>query len=82
MIGMTKYLAEYWGYKNVRVNALLPGGVYNNQPAELVKNVKKRTLLNRWANLDEYEDVIVFLASDSSAYMTGQSIIMDGGRSV
>tara|TARA_B100001057_G_C22816964_1_gene937839 strand:- start:839 stop:1666 length:828 start_codon:yes stop_codon:yes gene_type:complete len=82
LIGMTKYLAEYWGNKNVRVNALLPGGVYNNQPKQLVENVKKRTLLGRWAKVDEYEDAIVFLASDSSAYMTGQSIVMDGGRSV
>lgn len=82
LIGMTKYLAEYWGHRNVRVNALLPGGVYNNQPQQLVENVKRRTLLGRWANVDEYEDAIVFLASDSSAYMTGQSIVMDGGRSV
>jgi len=82
LLGMTRYFAEYWGPRNVRVNALLPGGVFDNQPKELVENVKKRTLLGRWANVDEYEDVIVFLASDSSAYMTGQSIIMDGGRSV
>jgi len=82
LIGMTRYLAEYWGHKNVRVNALLPGGVYNNQPQQLVENVKKRTLLGRWAKVDEYEDAIVFLASESSAYMTGQSIVMDGGRSV
>ncbi len=82
LIGMTRYLAEYWGHKNVRVNALLPGGVFNKQPEELVRNVSKRTLLGRWANLNEYEDAIVFLASDSSAYMTGQSLIMDGGRSV
>ena len=82
LIGMTRYLAEYWGHKNVRVNALLPGGVYNDQPQQLVENVKKRTLLGRWANVNEYEDAIVFLSSDSSAYMTGQSIIMDGGRSV
>jgi NAD(P)-dependent dehydrogenase (short-subunit alcohol dehydrogenase family) len=82
LIGMTRYLAEYWGHKNVRVNALLPGGVYNNQPQQLVDNVKKRTLLGRWAKVDEYEDAIVFLASESSAYMTGQSIVMDGGRSV
>mgnify|MGYP001414070834 FL=1 len=79
---MTKYLAEYWGHKNVRVNALLPGGVFNNQPHQLVENVKNRTLLGRWADITEYEDAIVFLASSSSAYMTGQSIIMDGGRSV
>ncbi len=82
LIGMTRYLAEYWGHKNVRVNALLPGGVFNNQPLELVENVKKRTLVGRWANIDEYEDAIVFLSSDSSAYMTGQAIVMDGGRSV
>ena len=82
LIGMTRYLAEYWGHKNVRVNALLPGGVYNDQPQQLVENVKKRTLLGRWAKVDEYEDAIVFLASESSSYMTGQSIVMDGGRSV
>ncbi len=82
LIGMTRYLAEYWGYKNVRVNAILPGGVFNNQPKHLVENVKKRTLLGRWANENEYEDAIVFLASDSSSYMTGQSVIMDGGRSI
>lgn len=82
LIGMTKYLAEYWGRKNIRVNALLPGGVYTNQPKHLYENVKKRTLLNRWAKLNEYEDVLIFLASDSSDYMTGQSIVMDGGRSV
>jgi len=82
LIGMTRYLAEYWGHKNVRVNALLPGGVFNNQPKELVENVKKRTLIGRWANIDEYEDAIVFLSSDSSSYMTGQAIVMDGGRSV
>ena len=82
LIGMTKYLAEYWGYKGVRVNALLPGGVYSGQANFIFENVKKRTLLGRWAKIDEYEDAIVFLASDASAYMTGQSIVMDGGRSV
>lgn len=82
LIGMTRYLAEYWGHKNVRVNALLPGGVFNDQPKQLVENVKKRTLLGRWANEEEYQDAIIFLASDSSSYMTGQSIVMDGGRSV
>ena len=57
------------------MNAILPGGVFNNQPKHLVENVKKRTLLGRWANENEYEDAIVFLASNSSSYMTGQSII-------
>ena len=52
---MTKYLAEYWGYKGVRVNALLPGGVYSGQANFIFENVKKRTLLGRWAKIDEYE---------------------------
>ncbi len=82
LIGMTKYLAEYWGRFGIRVNALLPGGVLDGQQEHIIKNVEKRTLLGRWANIDEYEDAIVFLSSDASAYMTGQSIIIDGGRSV
>lgn len=82
VIGMTRYFSEYWGYKNIRVNALLPGGVFNNQGKELVKNVKDRTLLGRWAKVTEYNDAIVFLSSDASSFMTGQMLIMDGGRSV
>ncbi len=82
LIGMTRYFAEYWGHRGVRVNALLPGGVENNQGEPLIQNVKERTLLGRWAKKDEYQDAIVFLAGQSSDFMTGQSIIMDGGRSV
>ena len=82
MIGMTRYFAEYWGHRGVRVNALLPGGVENNQDKELIENVKNRTLLGRWAQRDEYQDAIIFLSGPSSGFMTGQSLIMDGGRSV
>ena len=82
LIGLTKYLASYWGSKGVRVNALLPGGVYSGQEKYVYENIKKRIPLNRWAEINEYEDAIVFLTSDSSAFMTGESIIMDGGRSI
>jgi NAD(P)-dependent dehydrogenase (short-subunit alcohol dehydrogenase family) len=47
----------------------------------LVKNVKKRIPLARWAHKEEYKKAIQFLATDDSSYMTGQSLIMDGGRS-
>ena len=82
IIGITKYLATYWAHKNIRCNTLVPGAVFNNQPKFLKKNVMKRIPLNRWANVTEYKKAIQFLATDDSCYMTGQSLIMDGGRTV
>lgn len=82
VIGITKYLATYWAHKNIRCNTLVPGAVFNNQPKFLTKNVMKRIPLNRWANTTEYKKAIQFLATDDSCYMTGQSLIMDGGRTI
>ena len=81
LIGLTKYLASYWAEKNIRVNALSPGGVYNNQPEEFVNKLNKKILLGRMANIDEYHQAVLFLCSDASSYMTGQNLIIDGGRS-
>jgi NAD(P)-dependent dehydrogenase (short-subunit alcohol dehydrogenase family) len=81
ILGITKYIATYWAHKNIRCNTLVPGAVFNNQPNFLVKNVKKRIPLARWARKEEYKKAIQFLATDDSSYMTGQSLIMDGGRS-
>jgi len=82
MLGLNRYLAAYWAHRGVRVNCLLPGGVYNNQPAYLVDQLKERIPLGRMANLSEYQGAIAFLASEASSYMTGQMLIMDGGRSI
>ena len=82
IIGITKYLSTYWANKKIRSNTLVPGAVFNNQPKFLTKNVMKRIPLNRWAKSDEYKKAIQFLATDDSAYMTGQSLIMDGGRTI
>jgi NAD(P)-dependent dehydrogenase (short-subunit alcohol dehydrogenase family) len=81
LIGLTKYLASYWAERNIRVNALSPGGVYNNQPDEFVNKLNKKILLGRMANIDEYQQAVLFLCSDASSYMTGQNLIIDGGRS-
>jgi len=81
IVGLTKYVATYWAHKNVRCNALIPGAVNNNQLNYLKKNVSKRIPLGRWAKKDEYKKGLVFLAKDDSSYMTGQLLIMDGGRS-
>ncbi len=80
--GITKYISTYWGYKNVRCNTLALGAVINDQSKFLVKNVKKRIPLDRWAKRNEYKKAIQFLASEQNSYMTGQTLIIDGGRTI
>lgn len=80
IIGLTKYLATYWANKNVRVNALSPGGIYTNQPEEFVDRLTNLIPMGRMAKHDEYKAAILFLVSDASSYMTGANLIIDGGR--
>lgn len=82
LIGLTRYLATYWPEDGVRANALSPGGVYTNQDPEFVKRLTNLIPMGRMAKSDEYISAIQFLCSDASAYMNGQNIVMDGGRSV
>lgn len=82
LIGLTRYLATYWADRNVRCNALSPGGVFNGQSSEFVDRLTGLIPMGRMANQDEYRSAIQFLCSDASAYMNGQNIVMDGGRSV
>lgn len=82
LIGLTRYLATYWADKGVRCNALSPGGVYNGQSEEFVQRLSALIPMGRMAHADEYRAAIQFLCSDASAYMNGQNIVMDGGRSV
>lgn len=82
LIGMTKYLATYWNEDGIRVNALSPGGVFEGQNPEFIANLTNLIPLGRMANADEYRSAVQFLCSDASSYMTGQNLIIDGGRSV
>jgi NAD(P)-dependent dehydrogenase (short-subunit alcohol dehydrogenase family) len=82
LIGLTRYLATYWADRNVRANALSPGGVFNGQGAEFVQRLTSLIPLGRMAKQDEYRAAVQFLCSDASAYMNGQNMVMDGGRSV
>jgi NAD(P)-dependent dehydrogenase (short-subunit alcohol dehydrogenase family) len=66
----------------VRANSLSPGGVYENQSEEFVNEIKKLIPLGRMANEDEYRSAVQFLCSGASSYMTGQNLVMDGGRSI
>lgn len=82
LIGLTKYLATYWADKGIRVNALCLGGVYTSQPDEFTKSISRLIPMGRMARIDEYKSAVVFLVSDASSYMTGQNLILDGGRSI
>lgn len=82
IVGMTKYLGVYFAEKGIRVNCLSPTGVYNDHPEEFVKKLSNIIPMGRMADINEYKGAIVFLCSDASSYMTGENMVIDGGKTV
>lgn len=80
IIGITKYLATYWCKAGIRVNALCPAGVFNGQDEEFVDRLVNLIPMGRMANVEEYKGTVVYMLSDASSYMTGSTVIVDGGR--
>ncbi len=79
LINLTRYLARVLADKNIRVNCISPGGLFANQPARFVENYSKKVPVGRMANKDDIKGLVVLLASDASAYINGENILMDGG---
>lgn len=82
IVGMTKYLAVYFAKNNIRVNCLSPTGVYNNHPEDFVQKLSSIIPVGRMADIEEYKGAIAFLCSDASSYMTGENMVIDGGKTI
>ncbi|WP_422061936.1 SDR family oxidoreductase [Sphingopyxis sp.] len=79
VIGLTRWLATYWGEQNIRVNALVPGGVASGQNEIFASKYSSRVPLGRMAEADEMVGPMLFLASAASSYVTGHVLSADGG---
>ncbi len=79
IIAHTKHLAARYGRQGVRVNAVSPGGITNQQPAIFADRYNAKTMLGRMANAEEISWPIVFLCSEGANYITGANLVIDGG---
>lgn len=82
LIGMTKYLAAYWGSKGIRVNTLCPASLYNGQDEEFVNKISQLIPMGRMSRPEEYVCTVLYMISDASSYMTGATVVLDGGRTI
>lgn len=79
VVGLTKYLATLWADKGVRVNALTPGGIYNNHEGLFLERFQQLNPAGRMSDKSELQGAVVYLASDASSHVVGHNLIVDGG---
>ena len=82
MLGLTKYFSSLYGKSNVRVNMVSPGPIKNNQSKELLSELNKIIPMERLGDPKEILGLLYFLSSNDSSYITGQNILIDGGRTI
>ncbi len=80
IIGLTKYLAVYWADKGIRVNTLCPASLENGQNEEFISKISNLIPMGRMSKPDEYVCTVLYLISDATTYMTGSTVVLDGGR--
>jgi len=79
MLHLTKYMAKYFKGKNIRVNAISPGGILDGQPEEFLKKYNKQCLTKGMLDKNDLNGALVFLLSDMSKFVNGQNLIVDDG---
>jgi NAD(P)-dependent dehydrogenase (short-subunit alcohol dehydrogenase family) len=79
IINFTRFIGSYYGAHGIRCNCVSAGGFFSNQPEAFVRQYSERTFLGRMAGEGDLKGIVVFLASDASAYLTGTNIPVDGG---
>ena len=88
MLAFTRYVASFWGRYGIRANAILPGPFSNTEEAgpnsvqvgdPFIEKLNANTCLGRIGRVGELAGALLFLASEASSYVTGQSIVVDGG---
>ena len=79
MINFTRYLATYFGKQGVRANCICPGGYFNEQASPFLRRYEHRVPLGRMLDNEDLKGSVVSLASDASRYVTGATLMLDGG---
>lgn len=79
IINFTRYMASYLGKYNIRVNCVCPGGIWDHQREEFVRNYEHRCPMKRMGHPDDIAPLCLFLVSSGAKYITGQIIAADGG---
>ena len=82
LIGMTKFYAALLANHNITCNAISPVGIFNNQNKKFVKELIKLIPMNRMAKKNDIKNTIDFLINKKQEFITGQNIIIDGGRTI
>ena len=79
VIGLTKWLSVYYAKYNIRVNCLVPGGIESGQNDTFISNYSNKVPMGRMGKAQELVPTVLYLSSDASSYVTGQTLVVDGG---
>lgn len=82
IMGLTKYLATYWGKKGIRVNTLCPASLENGQDPDFIQKLSELVPMGRMSRPDEYPATVLYMLSQASSYMNGATVVLDGGRTI